>query len=120
MQMNNIYWNKKKIPSYIKAVNSLYMFNPNINEYQEQFTKRSDLKMPVFLTKHKLTFKPIIDENINAKKNTNRRVLEQQFKCLMSTYPKSCIIIYTDGSKTIKGTGAAIFVPPMIMLKNIP
>uniref|UniRef100_A0A1B6HIC2 ribonuclease H n=1 Tax=Homalodisca liturata TaxID=320908 RepID=A0A1B6HIC2_9HEMI len=113
----NPYWQKKKIPLFISALNTMEVVNPNFVQGKTATIEHWEFNMPLFMEKTTPRCNSTINDQ-EIKKDKNTMMLKQYFNnCLHITY-KDHIIVYTDGSKDIRGTGAAFFIPQINIKKK--
>uniref|UniRef100_A0A1B6KTJ5 Uncharacterized protein n=1 Tax=Graphocephala atropunctata TaxID=36148 RepID=A0A1B6KTJ5_9HEMI len=106
---NNPYWRKKRKPTYTQPVNLAQTINPIDNQY-ENFSVIQDFTLPLGLIIFNLEFNILINDKVLGT-NPNLIVLQQEWYNMTNITYKNKVIIYTDGSKTAEGTGAAIYIP---------
>lgn len=107
------FWKKKPIPIYIQAMNLIYELNPLIDDCHNKIVNRYQFQSPLYLTNHNITFFSELEDW--TKKQNNEISMKQAFYNLLNItsndQANNNIIVYTDGSKTSQGTGAAFWIP---------
>lgn len=100
------YWQKKNKPLYIKALDNISQYNPIFNLANES-TTIYEFEKPLFMHDLKIA----CEDKLDVSKKCNEVLLQQYFYDRMNITYKDYTCIFTDGSKTSEGTGAAFYIP---------
>jgi len=105
------YWEKKNKPLFIASFQTIEKLNPNHINCKD-VNKEWDMERPILMENV-----PICDANISdnviSKKYSNTYIITQSFLQKVNITYKDHLIVYTDGSKTDEGSGAAFWIPEM-------
>uniref|UniRef100_A0A1B6J7I1 Reverse transcriptase domain-containing protein n=1 Tax=Homalodisca liturata TaxID=320908 RepID=A0A1B6J7I1_9HEMI len=110
LSQNNDYWQKKKLPLFIKSFNNVTEMMPNIME-TEGFKNDWDFELPLFMEENSVKGDTRLTNLEVSKKNTSKATLKQLWLEKMSLSYLGYVYVYTDGSKTDDGCGAAFLIP---------
>ncbi|XP_054287607.1 uncharacterized protein LOC129003340 [Macrosteles quadrilineatus] len=107
------YWRHKKKPLYIRAITSICQFNQSYLEANSDYGRALDWDTYPSITDIKITFNDTLDNLKSKKSETNPSVYHQVVHNTLNQIWKDSLKIFSDGSKTTDGTGAAIWIPHM-------
>ncbi|KAG8311514.1 hypothetical protein J6590_042383 [Homalodisca vitripennis] len=99
----------KKTPLYIEAIDSMVNFIPDFPEMNKKKFRSTDWEIPPQLANISIQ----INDKILTKKDNSPEVFQQIVNQMINLTYRDRIKIFTDGSKTGEGTGAAILIPQM-------
>uniref|UniRef100_A0A1B6LNL6 Reverse transcriptase domain-containing protein n=1 Tax=Graphocephala atropunctata TaxID=36148 RepID=A0A1B6LNL6_9HEMI len=108
------YWAKKRKPLFIHSFKCITDINPNFSSNTEH-KQQWDFDEPLFMVskENKPRISPIIaDSNIKISKKLQKDIVTNQVvnEQMNITY-KDHVFVYTDGSKSKNGVGAAFHIP---------
>lgn len=103
------YWAKKTKPIFIQAINKVNQLSPNLNDCPLK-VGINDLDKPLELLELNLSCVAKLDDQ---SKTSNTLGLRNSFNKHINITYKDKIKIFTDGSKTSDGVGAAFWIPDL-------